>query len=137
MIHIHTEEPTQRDNFNINPSAVCLLCSKMLCRITQIFIDGSSAGALLATFAFFSCFSCSILPSFLRTENAAHAQHCPSASSSGNSNISWGLGSHFLPQSLNLCRRAELCFSSACSSGMEEFDLVGLVTESKLLLWWL
>lgn len=115
MIHIHTEEPTQRDNFNINPSAISLLCSKMLCRIIQIFIDGSSAGALLAVFAFFSCFSCSVLPSFLCTENIAHAQHCPSASSSGNSNTSWGLGSHFLPQSLNLHQRAELCFFSTCS----------------------
>lgn len=53
MIHIHIQEPTQRDNFNINPSAVCLLCSEMLHRIIQIFIDGSSAGALLAAFAFF------------------------------------------------------------------------------------
>lgn len=85
MIHIHIQEPTQRDNFNINPSAVCLLCSEMLHRIIQIFIDGSSAGALLAAFAFFSCLSWAVLPSFLCTENIACAQHCPSASSSGNS----------------------------------------------------
>lgn len=53
MIHVHIQEPTQRDNFNINPSAVCLLCSETLHRIIQIFIDGSSAAALLAAFAFF------------------------------------------------------------------------------------
>lgn len=53
MIHMHIQESTQRDNFNINPSAVCLLCSETLHRIIQIFIDGSSAAALLAAFAFF------------------------------------------------------------------------------------
>lgn len=62
MIHIHIQELTQRDNFNINPSAVCLLCSEMLHRIIQIFIDGSSAGALLAAFAFFHV---SVEPFFL------------------------------------------------------------------------
>lgn len=63
MIHVHIQEPTQRDNFNINPSAVCLLCSETLHRIIQIFIDGSSAAALLAAFAFF--FQVSIEPFFL------------------------------------------------------------------------
>lgn len=73
MIHIHIQEPAQRDNFNINPSALCLLCSEMLHRIIQIFIDGSSAGALLAAFAFFHVsVELFFLPSFL----PLHWKHC-------------------------------------------------------------
>lgn len=124
MIHMHIQEPTQRDNFNINPSAVCLLCSEMLHRIIQIFIVGSSAATLLAAFVFFFFLSLSwaILPSFLCTESVACAQHHPSASSS------WRFNSEAYLRSSGptLCcshwshAKEQGCISSPCTPAGEE-----------------
>lgn len=120
MIHIHIQEPTQRDNFNINPSAVCLLCSEMLHRIIQIFIDGSSAGALLAAFAFFHVsVELFFLPSFaLKTSpvpSTVLLLH-PLETRAVKTPISQGLGSHFLPWWLQRYQGAGLHFFATCST---------------------
>jgi len=118
MIHMHIQEPTQRNNFNINPSAVCLLCSEMLHRIIQIFIDGSSAGALLAAFAFFHVsVELFFLPSF-----ALETSPVPSTvlllhplETQAVKNTSRVLGSHFLLWTLKPYQGAGLHFFATCS----------------------
>lgn len=121
MIHIGIQERTQRSNFNINPSAACLLCYEVLHGIIQIFIDGSSAGTLLAAFAFFHVsVEPFFLPSFaLKTSPVP----CPSASSSGRSSCE-KLPSGSAVAFSGLVTKEQGCTSLPCaSSGVQ--DLAG------------
>lgn len=117
MIHIGIQERTQRNNFNINPSAVCLLCYEVLHRIIQIFIDGSSAGTLFAAFAFFHV---SVEPFFLPSF-ALKTSPVPSPilllrplETQAVKNSSQVLQSHFLALSLRPYQGAGLHFFAVC-----------------------
>lgn len=128
---MHIQEPTQRDNFNINPSAVCLLCSEMLHRIIQIFIVGSSAATLLAAFVFFFFFKSqlshsSFLPLHWKRCLCPAPSFCFLLLALQQRSTSQVLGSHFVLQSLKPCQGAGLYFFTVYSSrrGAEEFALL-------------